>query len=199
MLISHLHSDHVGSLPNIADAFEIENLIMPEILKRSTISAKNGKSIACENGAEFIEAEQGMNFNIGEFEVTLLLVGDDKSNENNRSIFAMAEIDGIKFLFTGDAERKQEKLLLQDNLNIDCDVLKVAHHGSDTSTSQKFLNATTPEYAVISVGEDNSYGHTSFKTLSALEKAGAEVLRTDQCGDITFNVNNGKIAVKKEK
>ena len=116
VLVSHLHSDHVGGLPQLADIFKIENLIMPELQKRSIAAAQNGKSIATKNGANFYNATQGINFNLGEFEITLLGAFPDKSNENNRSLFIMAEIKNQRFLFTGDAETKAEKLLLEENL-----------------------------------------------------------------------------------
>lgn len=199
VLVSHLHSDHVGGLPQLADIFKIENLIMPELQKRSIAAAQNGKSIATKNGANFYNATQGINFNLGEFEITLLGAFPDKSNENNRSLFIMAEIKNQRFLFTGDAETKAEKLLLEENLDIDCDVLKVSHHGSNTSSSKNFLKATTPDYAVISVGEGNMYGHPSNQTLQSLKSIGATVYRTDQSGDITFEIERGKIKIQTEK
>lgn len=199
VLVSHLHSDHVGGLPQLADIFKIENLIMPELQKRSIAAAQNGKSIATKNGANFYNAAQGINFNLGEFEITLLGAFPDKSNENNRSLFIMAEIKNQRFLFTGDAETKAEKLLLEENLDIDCDVLKVSHHGSNTSSSKNFLKSTTPDYAVISVGEGNMYGHPSNQTLQSLKSIGATVYRTDQNGDITFEIERGKIKIQTEK
>lgn len=199
LLISHLHSDHVGALPKIAELFPIDSLIMPDVNSKSIISAQNGKSLAIKRGADFYKAKQGINFNIGEFEITILAAFHDSNNENNRSPFIMAEIDDVKFLFTGDAERDAEKLLLKESLNLDCDVLKVSHHGSNTASSKEFLKATTPEYAVISVGEDNSYHHPHKQTLNLLETYEAEILRTDQSGDITFYVSNGEITVTKEK
>lgn len=199
VLVSHLHSDHVGGLPQLADIFKIKNLIMPELQKRSIAAAQNGKSIATKNGANFYNAAQGINFNLGEFEITLLGAFPDKSNENNRSLFIMAEIKNQRFLFTGDAEIKAEKLLLEENLDIDCDVLKVSHHGSNTSSSKNFLKSTTPDYAVISVGEGNMYGHPSNQTLQSLKSIGATVYRTDQSGDITFEIERGKIKIKTEK
>lgn len=199
VMVSHLHSDHIGSLRFIADTFEIKNLIMPEILKDSLAAAKSGKSFVTGKGSAYYNAKQGINFNIGEFEITVLGCFNDKKNENNRSIFAVAEIDGIKFMFTGDAEQKAEKLLLKENLNLDCDVLKVSHHGSDTACSKAFLKAVSPRYAVISVGEDNMYSHPHKKTLNSLEDVGAKVFRTDNHGDITFTVQDGKIIPKTEK
>ena len=199
VLVSHLHSDHVGGLPQLADIFKIKNLIMPELQKRSIAAAQNGKSIATKNGANFYNATQGINFNLGEFEITLLGAFPDKSNENNRSLFIMAEIKNQRFLFTGDAETKAEKLLLEENLDIDCDVLKVSHHGSNTSSSKNFLKSTTPDYAVISVGEGNMYGHPNNETLQSLKSIGATVYRTDQSGDITFEIERGKIKIQTEK
>lgn len=198
VLISHLHSDHVGALPEIAESFKMQNLIMPEVFKDSVVSAKNGRKIARAGGASYYNAKQGMNFNIGEFEITLLSDFTDKSNENNRSVFVMAKIGEIKFLFTGDAEAKTENKLLDENLQLDCDVLKVSHHGSNTSSSKAFLDATTPEYAVISVGEDNIYGHPHGETIQKLTDADAHIYRTDQSGDITFYIEDNKINVKTE-
>lgn len=198
VVISHLHADHVGGLPKIAENFEIENLIMPSLLENSITAAKNGRDIAISSGAKYYDAKQGMNFEIGEFEITILSDYADKSNENNRSLFIIAEIDDTQFMFTGDAETKMEKLLLNENLDLDCDVLKVSHHGSNTSSSKEFLDAVTPEYAVISVGKDNIYSHPHQTTLSLLESADAEIYRTDQNGDITFNVEGKKISVQTE-
>ncbi len=199
VIISHLHSDHVGGLPQIAENFEIENLIMPEIYYDSITASKKGKELALQNGSAFYEADQGLNFEIGEFELTILSDFEDKSNENNRSLFVMAEINGVKFLFTGDAETKAESLLLDENLDLDCDILKVGHHGSNTSTSKAFLATTTPEYAVISVGEDNIYSHPNNETLTALEKNDVKIFRTDKDGDVIFNFNSGKIIPSQEK
>ena len=111
----------------------------------------------------------------------------------------MAELDGIKFLFTGDAEAKTEKALIEDGLNIDCDVLKVGHHGSSTSSSKEFLDKATPDYAAISVGKNNMYSHPSESVIDALEERGTRILRTDTDGDITFYVENGKIRTETEK
>jgi competence protein ComEC len=198
VLISHLHSDHVSALPHITKLFKIENLIMPIISDDSIISAQNGKETAVQNGSKFYFAKQGTHFNIGEFEITILSAFED-FEENNRSLFVMAKIGGIKFLFTGDAQKSAERQLLNENLNLDCDVLKVAHHGSQTSTSKNFLRATTPDYAVISVGANNEYSHPSIQALTAIKEQNATIYRTDQCGDITFNIENGKIIVNTEK
>ena len=198
VIISHLHDDHVGALPQIAERFEIENLIMPKVKSNSLLAAKSGKDIAIEGGAAYYDAAQGMHFTLGDFEITVLS-DFDSSNENNRSLFIMAEINGKRTLFTGDAEASSESLLLNQSLDIDCDILKVGHHGSNTSSSKNFLNRVTPDYSVISVGEGNSYHHPHYKTLNSLEDTGAKILRTDKDGDITFKFQDENIILSREK
>ncbi len=199
VIISHLHSDHVGALPEIAELYSIQNLFMPKILNDSIVTAKTGKQTAIQNGAAFYEAKQGTNFQIGEFEITLLSDYQSGSEENDRSVFVMAKIDDTKILFTGDAETKTENKLLSENINIDCDILKVSHHGSNSSSGERFLRQATPNYAVISVGEGNSYFHPHAVTLNALKKCGAKTFRTDKNGDITFDFTNKDLKVKTQK
>lgn len=201
LLITHLHMDHAGALAKIAMSFPIDNLIIPN--RDSSAEAmptvnEAEKRVVAEKGKVFT-ATEGMNFNIGEFEVTLLAYFPDATKENDRSVITMAKIGNKKFLFTGDAERATEADVLAEKLNIDCDVLKVGHHGSNSSSTAAFLKAASPKYAAISVGKDNMYSHPSNKTIVALKNCGAEVYRTDKNGDISFYVENGNIRVETEK
>lgn len=201
LIITHLHTDHAGGLPNLARRCEIDNLIIPELNDSAEAAelVRTAKRTVSEDGGNIYTAVQGMNFKIGEFTVTVLAYYGDMREENNRSVIVMAEIDGIKFLFTGDAEAKTETALLGEGINIDCDVLKVGHHGSSSSTSKSFLKAATPAYAAISVGANNIYSHPDNSVVSALEDCGAQVLRTDTDGDITFYIENGEIRTETEK
>lgn len=201
LIVTHLHTDHAGGLPEFAKRREIDNLIIPELESSAEAAqlVKTAKRTVTAKGGNVYTAVQGMNFEIGEFTVTVLAYYDDMRDENNKSVIVMAEIDGIKFLFTGDAEAKTEKALIDEGLNIDCDVLKVAHHGSSSSSSQSFLKAATPKYAAISVGANNIYSHPTESVISALENCGAQILRTDTDGDITFYVENGEIRTETEK
>lgn len=201
LIVTHLHTDHAGGLPELARLRKIDNLIIPELNDDAEAASlvKTAKQTVTANGGNAYTAVQGMNFKIGEFTVTVLAYYEDTEDENNKSVIVMAELDGIKFLFTGDAEAKAEQALIDEALNIDCDVLKVGHHGSSSSSTKEFLNKTTPEYAAISVGKNNIYSHPSESVVSALENCGAQVLRTDTDGDITFYVENGKIKTETEK
>lgn len=201
LLITHLHMDHAGALAKIAMSFPIDNLIIPN--RDSSAEAmptvnEAEKRVVAEKGKVFT-ATEGMNFNIGEFEVTLLAYFPDATKENDRSVITMAKIGNRKFLFTGDAEKATEADVLAEKLNIDCDVLKVGHHGSNSSSTAAFLKEASPKYAAISVGKDNMYSHPSNKTIVALKNCGAEVYRTDKNGDISFYVENGNIRVETEK
>ena len=201
LLITHLHMDHAGALAKIAMSFPIDNLIIPN--RDSTAEAmptvnEAEKRVVAEKGRVFT-ATEGMNFDIGEFEITVLAYFPDAKNENDRSVITMAKIGDKKFLFTGDAEKATEADVLAEKLNIDCDVLKVGHHGSKSSSSEEFLKAASPEYAAISVGKDNSYSHPNSKTLASLRNCGAKIYRTDRDGDISFFVENSDIRVSTEK
>ena len=140
-----------------------------------------------------------MNFKLGDFNITVVDLYPNFANENNQSVIIKAEIDGKIFLFTGDAEKETENKLVAKNKDIDCDVLKVAHHGSNTSTTKDFLEKCSPDFGVISVGKDNIYNHPHRSTLEQLKNANVEIYRTDKQGDITFYINNGKFDIKTEK
>ena len=191
LIISHSHDDHSGGAEYLLGNMPIDNVITPEFRSDEKVSELN---IAIErSGAESYCATQGMVINIGDFEITVLYADNSEEDINNRSIVLMAEIEGKKFLFTGDAEKQVEKSLIESGIDFDCDVLKVGHHGSGTSTTQEFIDIATPEYAAISVGADNSYGHPNKSVVSRLESASSRVLRTDYSGDLIFNIENGEI------
>ncbi len=201
LIVSHFHEDHTGALSDVADRFTINNLIIPNRNK----SEENTKyidyitsDILAEDG-EVYTAKQGMHLNVGEFELTVIGYYPDLDNENNKSLFVMAKIGERKFLFTGDAGIPAEKLIMADGINLDCDVLKVGHHGSSTSSSKNFLEKATPSYAVISAGLGNQYSHPHEQALSRLDDIGAKVYRTDYQGDITFLYKEGKFTVSTEK
>ena len=200
IIISHLHSDHTGGMERIIEDFKVKNLILPEISTYSEgISAvQNAIGKVSSSGGGVYNAVQGMNFELGEFEITVLAAYSD-NEENNRSIFAMAEIEEKKFFFTGDAETEVEKRLLAEGLNLKCDILKVGHHGSNTSSSMDFLQKTKPECAVVSVGDKNDYGHPNSEIINRLTNLNARIFRTDKMGDITFYVKDGKISYETER
>jgi len=199
---THLHEDHIGGLEKLTDTFDIKNLIFPDLLNSKedfAFSAKEVKNDVLNNGGKVYTAVQGMVSYCGEFEITVLGYYKNLSDENNRSIILMVRYNDIKFLFTGDAEKEAEKELISDSINFDCDILKVGHHGSRTSTSDEFLEIATPEYAVISCGFNNQYGHPDDTVLDKLEDIGAEIHRTDLEGNITFHFYSDEVNISSER
>lgn len=201
LILSHLHLDHTGGVSQVFDDFTVDNLILPELSTYSEgiYSAQLAIDKVTRAEGNVYTAVQGMNFKLGDFEITVLMKFTHFIEENNRSLIIMAEKDGRKFLLTGDCETKAERALLKEGLNLKCDVLKVAHHGSSTSSCKDFLNVCNPKIAVISCGENNPYGHPHRETLNSFAQRKIPVYRTDKQGDITFSVVEGEIRIKTEK
>lgn len=122
----------------------------------------------------------------------------ETEEENNQSMVLALEGEGIRFLFTGDMEEEEEKLLLHivPEKLWKADVLKVAHHGSKTSSSEAFLSAVSPALAVISCGENNRYGHPDADTVSRLRSCTERILVTAECGAVRLFCEAGRIRVK---
>ena len=128
-------------------------------------------------------------------------LGDvEKLEKNDASVVIMARWGNTKVLLTGDAEEEAERSLASEyTTQLDCDVLKVGHHGSSSSTNNSFIKYVKPEYAIISCGVDNKYGHPHKEALDVLEHYNAEVHRTDLEGTIIVNTDGEKITIKSEK
>lgn len=140
----------------------------------------------------------GDTYSLGSSEVTILGLNAG-SDTNNSSIVLSIQYGETTFLFTGDAEREAEQMILDSGVDLSATVLKVGHHGSDTSTSYPFLREIMPAYAVISVGKDNSYGYPMDETLSRLRDAEVKIFRTDLQGDIVFTSDGNAISVSTDR
>lgn len=183
IVCSHAHDDHVGGLPAAVHNFEFENVYAPE--RENDIDAYNSfKSKIISKGKMITHPKPGESFKFGSSTVEFYGPVYDTSDLNNTSIVLKIIYGETSFLFTGDAERKEEQDILSQNFDLYATVLKVGHHGGSTSTSYPFLREIMPKYAVISVGAKNSYGHPTEETLSKLRDADVTVYRTDLQGDI---------------
>lgn len=140
----------------------------------------------------------GDTFDLGQARVEFVGPVKRTLDTNDDSLVCKIVLGNKSFLFTGDAGETSEFLMANGSADIDVDVLKVGHHGSNTSSSSLFLNKVTPEYAVISVGSNN-YGHPDDETLRRLEGTGAEVLRTDKLGTITMTTDGDSISLETTK
>ena len=193
---THPHEDHIGGLDTIINGLDIGQVIMPRH-SSNTQTYEDVLTAVKNKGLKIHAAQAGGSFAAGECNFTILAPDGDYSNTNNYSVVLRMSVGSVSMLFTGDAEIQSEERMLKEGLTLKSDLLKIAHHGSDTSTSPEFLEAVSPDYAVISVGKDNSYGHPSQATLKALE--GIELYRTDLMGTITASTDGNKITFSVSK
>lgn len=200
---THPHADHIGGLDTVINNFNINKLYMPKVSHTSQTFEDVLLAIQSK-GLKISSPVPGESFNLGSATVTTLAPnGTNYSNLNNYSIVLKLEYGSNSFIFTGDAEDISEGQIINNGFDIATDVLKVGHHGSDTSTSQSFLDKVNPKYAVITVGSNNSYGHPNLTVMSRLESKEVQVYRTDENGtvvatsdgtNITFNTSPGTYA-----
>ncbi len=201
VIATHPHTDHIGGMPKVIEEFQINKLLIPELkeeviptsitYEKLLLAIKN-KNIAPERPIP------GNSFNIGGLIFEVLAPNKQYDDVNNNSIVVKMTFKNTSFLFTGDAEKKSENDMMNNNFNLEADVLKVGHHGSKTSTSSAFLRKVNPKYAVICVGEDR-YNLPKKITIDKLTKRNIKVFRTDCNGTVVFSTDGNKISVFTEK
>ncbi len=193
VIATHAHEDHIGGMDDIIKNFDIGTFYMPDLITTTktfedVLDALSEKQIAFETPT--IDQE----FSFSDTKITTLYVNNEAKNLNDSSIVLRLKHGTNTFLFTGDASTKVEKQLL--NKNIASEVLKVGHHGSRYSTSKEFLNKVNPQYAIISVGINNTYKHPHDETLKKLNDKKIIIYRTDQEGTIVAESNGNIIQFK---
>lgn len=194
---THPHTDHIGGLEYIINNISVENIYMPKAVSTSktyesllnTISNKNLKVKVAKANVSIISSDN-LSVNI------IAPNSESYSNLNNYSAVIKIDYYNNSFLFMGDAEVLSEEEITSD---VGADVIKVGHHGSDSSSSLEFLNKVKPKYAVISVGTNNQYNHPYDSILSRYESIGAQVYRTDLHGTIVATSDGTNINITKEK
>ena len=163
--------------------FDCETLIMPDVVA-DTATYRDVVETMEVKGIDNTLPVVGDKYTLGNATFTILGPVDVYEDRNDNSVCVLLEHGENSFLFTGDAQEDAEADLVDLDINIDADVYKVAHHGSSSSSTRDFLDEVTPDYAVISCGEDNSYGHPHSEVLNNLRMMGANVFRTDEQGSV---------------
>lgn len=184
MISSHYDEDHVSGLIDCMNTFPVSNVIGADYAQDSDVFTEF-MDTAATKGLEVRYPFVGDSYSFGTGSFTILAPdGINAADSNNNSVVIKLENGSTSFIFTGDAEEKSEQDMIKPDVNLDCDVLCVGHHGSSSSTSWDFLEATTPSYAVISCGIDNQYNHPSAETMGKLSDMGIPVFRTDKQGTV---------------
>jgi competence protein ComEC len=198
IVCTHAHEDHVGGLAGALNYASVDHALCPVTDYDSKAFHSFVKYLSKQNVSITVPTA-GDNFSLGSATVNVLGPISQSDEPNNTSIVLRIVYGDTSFLFAGDAERDEEQDILDAGYELTSTVLKIGHHGSDTSTTYPFLREIMPQYAVISVGADNSYRHPSDNTLSRLRDADVKVYRTDLQGTIICESDDKNISFTTEK
>lgn len=201
---THPHEDHIGGLDTVINSLEIGKIYMPDVISQ-TKTFEDVLTAIDNKGLTITVAEKGViifNETVDGLKLRAEILAPNSDNYkdlNDYSAVIRLEYGSKAFLFTGDAETVSENEILATGANVKADVLKVGHHGSDSSTSISFLDAVSPSIAVICVGVDNSYGHPKPVIISRLLDRGVQIYRTDEEGHIVIRSNGSTLKVETQK
>lgn len=186
LIATHPHADHIGAMDEILINFTVGELYMPDATASSKTYDRFMEQIDKRNiSVTKVVPNTGI-YGIKDVAAVFVAPHSPSNNDlNNSSAVLRLSYGEIDFLFTGDAEYESEQEILNSGAQIEAEILKVGHHGSDTSSSPDFLAEVEPDAAIISCGENNSYGHPKQQTLDALSGVGAQIYRTDIMGMVT--------------
>ena len=193
---THPHEDHIGGLDDVINSFDIGTILLPDTYTTTTTFMDVLDAIDNKN-MTFTVPKENDKYQLGEANIDILYSGVDVEDLNDASIVIKLTYGSNKFLFSGDATTKVEKQILNKDLKVD--VYKVAHHGSNTSNSAKFLEKLNPKYGIISCGKDNSYNHPHDEIVNRLEKRNIEIYRTDKLGTILVTSDGVNINISSFK
>ncbi len=203
MILTHPHSDHVGGLIKVLQNYKVKQILYtgavhntPDYLAWLRLIKKQRIFLKIINHPQIIKLGTNLNLDII-YPQRQLDIDSNLQHLNNTSIVAKLIYKQKSFLFTGDAEQEVEDVLLSTGINLRADVLKIGHHGSDTSTTNNFLQAVSPSYAIIEVGQNNPFHHPSPRIIRRLERKAIKLFRTDQDKTIHIFSNGHSLLINK--
>ena len=192
LIATHPHADHIGGMEKVIQNFEIGEIYMPKVADDQVPTTATYTKLL-----QAIQAKAGTTI-FSNDNATLEILAPNNSEYkdlNNYSIVTKLTYGNNRFLFTGDAEKEGENEMLSKGYDLSCDILKLGHHGSSTSTTNKFLTAASPAVAIVSCGKDNDYGHPHKETMNKLNNNHITVYRTDSDGTILAETDGNTYSI----
>ena len=193
LISSHYDSDHMAGLIGCLNAFDVNNVIGGDYVHDSDLYTSFMDTVASE-GLEVQHPAVGDTFQLGSASFEILGPVSISDDSNNNSVAIKLVNDDDSFLFTSDAGSQEEADMIGTGIDLNCEILVLGHHGSDTSSSWDFLASTAPAYAVISCGKDNQYGYPNEGTLEKMQSMDIGIFRTDDQGTIVATSNGSTIS-----
>lgn len=192
LVLTHTDSDHIGGADVIISKFDIGQIFLSDFKKDNQTYRELMDSMRYQH-MTFSTPEVGAEYELGGAVVSIIAPNNTYEDPNNSSLALIVDYGENSFLFSGDCEEEAEQDILANGMNLDIDVYQAGHHGSKSSSAEEFLDAMSPEYAVISCAEKNSYGHPHARTLNHLRARNIKVFRTDEQGSIVAYCDGKKI------
>ena len=201
VIATHPHEDHIGGMTEVFSRYDIKEFYMPPVVHTTQAFESMLNSIANE-GIKAKPIKEGVHIDLGTNASIDVYSPIDSFYEdlNDYSTIMKLTFENTKFIFTGDAESYAEKeVVAKYSIDLEGEVLKFAHHGSRTSSTDEFIKAVSPKYGIICCGENNDYGHPHKETIDTISKYGIDTYRTDKQGEIELTSDGKNIFIKSEK
>lgn len=202
VIATHADADHIGGMETLIRGLEIGTFLMPPTVDSETTKTQIYQSMLAaleEQGIPLADAYYGFTCFIGTAQLKVISGRNTFYTDNEGSAVCHLRFGEHSFLFMGDAGTPVERNLILNGEDIRADVIKVGHHGSNTSTDPRFIALSGPKYAVITCGVDNPLGHPHEETLKTLEEYGVTVYRSDHHGNIVFTSDGTALSVTTER
>ncbi|WP_035053714.1 ComEC/Rec2 family competence protein [Carnobacterium pleistocenium] len=200
LIFTHNDSDHIGYGDLIMNYYDVEEVWMNGTDATSKIYERLLNAVDKSN-ASYTEPKNGEDYQVGPFQIEVLSPNEQSENDqNDDSIITKITINQVSGLYSGDASQSIEKAIVESGIDITADYILMGHHGSDTSTSDEWIEASQPKFAIFSAGENNSYGHPGEEAIDRLKKQSIPIYGTIENGTITTTIHeDGTYSIKTEK
>lgn len=198
VIATHPHEDHIGNMDAIIRKYHIGKFLAPKVTA-STLTFENMVTALNDKNLKISVISTGSNsINLGKETSIMFYTLPNLNTDDELNLYSpiiKLTYKNISFLFTGDAELKNEEFLIKNEINLRSHILKIGHHGSSSSTCEAFLNSVNPKVAIISVGSNNKYGHPAASTLNLLKNYHIKLYRTDLLGTIILKSDGSSFSI----